>query len=613
MRKLLSSRRWLVGIGVWVLLTLSACVDNDYDLGDIDTTVRIAVADLVVPVNVDTVTLEAMLDLEDDSKIVLINGTYAIVESGTYESTPIDVPYFSATSPYIDPIEGKLQLTLDALDSSSASASKAAVKSNSGGDDNLLFHYAFGIDSTFVEVLSAEVDQAILSVDRVEAKETRFALTLNVEGLEDLADELVIEELSIHFIAGLECTMEGGTYDAETGLVTITNQTTTGHSIGVVFNVTGVDSRSGMRIDENHNFVISDQTFTLEGRVAIYESSVKDSFFDASGNIDAVALLTAIPDEIGYSLQPELDEIVVTSFTGDISYAIQDLSIDPIALTGIPDLLNQTGTSISLANPQIYLSMSNPVYETGAYVQTGLTLTAQTEQTETPYELDEEFLIDEAVNCYCLSPYKPETFYNGGATNVDFSQSEHLTFSTLGDILSGERIPDAIGVEVVNPRLPAQKVTNFPLNGELDPVEGVYVFYAPLEFTKDAKVVYTDTIDGWNDEDVDAIVITSLTVNADIYTDIPTTLDIIVYPISTGAKKITDNGSVVVGNLDNVLVGGGEMPIEISVSGTVTHLDGIIFEARATGQEDSDVLQAAQVIKMSNVKATVSGYYEKEL
>lgn len=196
---------------------------------------------------------------------------------------------------------------------------------------------------------------------------------------------------------------------------------------------------------------------------------------------------------------------------------------------------------------------------------------------------------------------------------MDFSQNEHLTFSTLGDILSGERIPNAIGVEVINPRLPAQKVTNFPLSGELDPVEGTYVLYAPLEFTKDANVVYTDMIDGWNDEDVDAIVITSLTVNADIYTDIPVTLDIVVYPISTGAKKIKENGTVVVGTLDNVLVGREEMPIEISVNGTVTHLDGIIFEARATGQEDSDVLQADQVIKMSSVKATVSGYYEKEL
>lgn len=278
--------------------------------------------------------------MDDDSKIVLTNGIYALIETGTYESTLIDVPYFAVYSPDIDPIEGELQLTLDALGKSSASARKAATKADVGDDGRLLFHYAFSVDSSYVQVVCVEVDTAILSVERVETEETLFALELSVEGLEGLANELVIEGLNIHFIAGLECTMEGGTYDAETGLVTITNQTTIGHSVGVAFNVTGVDSRSGMYIDENHNFVFSDHTFTIEGRVAVYKSSVKDSFFDASGNLNVVTLLNAVPSEIGYTLQPELDEIVVTAFTGDISYAIQDININSIALTGIPDLLN---------------------------------------------------------------------------------------------------------------------------------------------------------------------------------------------------------------------------------------------------------------------------------
>lgn len=613
MKKLIASRLRLVLTGFCALLLFSACVDSDYDLGDIDTTVRVSVEDLVVPVNLDTVTLEAVMDLDDDSKIVLTNGIYALIETGTYESTPIDVPYFTVYSPEIDPIEGELLLTLDALGKSSTSARKTATKADVVDDDRLLFHYAFSVDSSYVQVVCAEVDTAILSVERVGTEETLFALELSVDGLEGLANELVIEGLNIHFIAGLECTVEGGTYDAETGLVVVSSATTTGHSIGITFNVTGVDSRSGMCIDEDHQFVLSDYTFTIEGQVAIYESQVKDTFFDASGNLNAAALLKVVPDEIDYFVQPTLDDIVVTTFTGDIYYAIQDLNIDPIALTGIPDLLNQTGTSISLGNPQIYLSMSNPVYETGAYVQAGLILTSQTEEAETPYELDEEFYIDEAVNYYCLSPYKPETYYSDDSLGVDFSQSEHLTFSTLGDILSGDRFPDAIGVEVINPRLPVQTVTNFPLNAELDPVTGVYMLYAPLEFTEDAYIVYTDTLDGWNDEEVDVITITSLTVNADIYTDIPVTLDFIVYPISTGAQKMTDNGITVVGTLEDVLVGREETPIEISINGTVTHLDGIIFEARATGQEDSDVLRADQVIRMSNVKATVSGYYEKEL
>lgn len=602
--------------GLCVLQTFCACVNNDYDLGDLDTTVRLSVENLVVPVNLDTVTLDAVLDLADDSKIVLVDGIYALVETGSYESTPIDVPSFTADAPSIDPIEDDLQLTLDALAGMNTSAREQKATAKAAGSDDedlLLFHYAFNVDSTLIDVVSEQVDTAILSMDRVETADTRFSVELNVTGLESFVDELTIEELTLYFIPGLECTVEGGVYDAETGLITVTKETTTDHSIEVVFNVTAMDSRSGFTIDDNHQFVFSDHTIVLEGQVSVYESQVKDAYFNADGSLNAPALLKVVPDEVYFYLQPNVEDIVVTAFTGSISYAIKDLDIDPIALTGIPDVLSQTGTSISLENPQIYLSMTNPVYAAGAYVQTGLTLTAQTDKTETPYMLDEEFLIDEVVNYYCLSPNKPASYYNDGSVDADFSRSEHLTFSTLGDIISGERIPDAIGVELINPRLPVQTVTDFPLSGELDPVEGVYVLYAPLELTENASIVYTDTIDGWNDEDVDAIVITSLVVNADVFTDIPVTLDFVVYPVSTGAQKVTDNGTTVVGTLDNVLVGREETPVEISINDTVTHLDGIIFEARVTGQEDSDALQADQVIRMSNVKATVNGYYEKEL
>ena len=48
----------------------TGCVDDNYDLSDIDTTTRVEVKDLTIPVNIDAVTLSDILDLDDDSKIL---------------------------------------------------------------------------------------------------------------------------------------------------------------------------------------------------------------------------------------------------------------------------------------------------------------------------------------------------------------------------------------------------------------------------------------------------------------------------------------------------------------------------------------------------------------
>lgn len=232
------------------------------------------------------------------------------------------------------------------------------------------------------------------------------------------------------------------------------------------------------------------------------------------------------------------------------------------------------------------------------------------------YTLDKELDIDEEENMFCISPKKPDTYYSGTVDGqaVNFASCEQYIFSDLGDVLSGDGLPDYLDIFVVDPQVPVQNATNFRLGEDLDRVDGVYVFYAPLQLTADAKIVYTDTIDGWNDEDVDAVVISEVNVTASISTDIPLELDIKVYPIDVAGKKITDGGEVVYGYTTATVTPGTDEPLEVKVSGTVTHLDGIILEARVTGTDESDsALEPTQSIVLKNIRATVSGSFEKEL
>jgi hypothetical protein len=63
--------------------SLFSCVNGDYDLSDVDTTVGVKINDLTIPLNLDEVTLKSVLELEDDSQIKEVNGEYAVIEVGS--------------------------------------------------------------------------------------------------------------------------------------------------------------------------------------------------------------------------------------------------------------------------------------------------------------------------------------------------------------------------------------------------------------------------------------------------------------------------------------------------------------------------------------------------
>lgn len=68
---------------------LTACVDDNYDLANINTDVEIKVNDLVVPINLDAITLSNAIEEGDVVKVV--NGEYAVVVDGSFHSEAIKV------------------------------------------------------------------------------------------------------------------------------------------------------------------------------------------------------------------------------------------------------------------------------------------------------------------------------------------------------------------------------------------------------------------------------------------------------------------------------------------------------------------------------------------
>ena len=70
-------------------LTLSGCIDDKYDLSDVDTTIGIQVSNLTIPVNLDAITLSNILSLDDGSVIKDVDGYYAVLINGDFTSSDI--------------------------------------------------------------------------------------------------------------------------------------------------------------------------------------------------------------------------------------------------------------------------------------------------------------------------------------------------------------------------------------------------------------------------------------------------------------------------------------------------------------------------------------------
>ena len=98
-------------------MLLTGCIDNGYDLTDIDTTSEIKVNDLTLPVNLAPVTLSDIIAVgenEDDKvKEVTINGKtfYAVEETGSFSSDPLRIDPFSAAPDPIYPTSAEFALT----------------------------------------------------------------------------------------------------------------------------------------------------------------------------------------------------------------------------------------------------------------------------------------------------------------------------------------------------------------------------------------------------------------------------------------------------------------------------------------------------------------------
>lgn len=582
----LSNPMSLAAIAV-VALSFSSCIDDDYDLSDIDTTAEFQVKDLVLPVNIDEIKLQSIIDLPEGGQIKIVNDEYVFVQDGEYESSDVSIPQVYLDAPQVPSVVTTVDL------------SQSGVMPQSLFPSDFELNYPIGEQLSQFSYNTSAVSDFIVDMEKIGA-DFNIKIMFSIKGIDDIVDSYMLRNFKLQIVPGLDLSLEEGSYDAKTGILSLNDGKHYGSSLEFNIKISGVDI-NGAGIDYDHN----SHSIVFDGKVGIYSGEIVIVADDLKEGVN----ILNIPKTIELHTDFDFSRMLITSFTGRIKYQLDGLDIAPVSLSNIPDILSQEKTDITLVNPQIYLSLNNPVAKYNLSAQAGITITANRNNGQsTEHSLDNGYFTiagtpQNDMNVFCLSPQKPQTYYEG------YESALHVPYSSLATVLSGNGLPKSLTITLDDPIVPEQDVKDFALGQSLGIIKGSYMFYSPLELAPQSQVVYRSTEDGWNDEDVDAITIKVLELSALITNELPLDIKITGYPVDVNGNKINN---VDIEGVD-VVAGAVDAPLTIRITGEITHLDGIAFEAVATQGQEAKALKPSEVIHLKNLRAKVSGNYIKEL
>lgn len=584
-------------------LTLSGCIDDKYDLSDVDTTIGIQVSNLTIPVNLDAITLSNILSLDDGSVIKDVDGYYAVLINGDFTSSDISVNPITIDAPVVSPIvtQGSRSGNLPPL-----------------GLGEVFFSYNINEASTDFSFTTSTVDHSIRAIYEV-AVDWTISLKLSVNDLSESFTSYVLSGVKLRLPKGL--TTEG--YTNVDGVITLPEITTARGQSSYTIDI------PVSRINFNE-LPASEYTFTpapdsetqgtlsLNSSIAIVEGTVKGS---ADTNIST-------PLSLDFEILPVMSDIHIKAFTGLLEYQLDDFNIEDVTLNDLPDLLTDPSTNISLANPQLYLSINNPManYKVKAY--SGLTLTPRRgDEIGSPVSLNPGQVIeigyDKGISGpykFCLSPSAPSTYFRGevDGSQVDYTGAAHVGYTALSDVLAGEGLPETIAVDFTDARIgslngPAE-VKDFVLGESLEDVKGNYTFYAPLQFNNGSKIGYDEVTDGWLDDTLEKLTISGVRLKAKVSNGLPFDVTLTGYPVTLEQRQCVDAATGHPISFNKITIPAGQTTsIDLVCEGTVTNLDGIRYIASGVVTDASVTLRPESPLKLTDIRVTVDGSYRDEL
>lgn len=554
----------LLIVGALSTMLLTGCKSDDLDLGDIDTTMKFEINDLVLPVNLAPIEFDDMIDLSDTEGIEIINNEYVLIKSGEFDSEEINIRDISsdATTHFSTPDD--IPVTM--------------VAGYTVPLPELDFPFSYSYNN---------VDEYIKRID---------------SGVLDLY--LTFTIIAKEGGRPMDCRFKNMVFTLPKGFYGVVNDN---------FATIGKDSSNEVAVPDaapnsegEYIFSFHVQSFdfaatgaTLEGNKfnLSTEFGLKSGYIEMlGGNGNTGAIKTDFT----------VSKMELKTFTGRIYYRLDNLDPEEISLDDLPDVLTDPNTHLGLKNPQLYVSISNPLADKGVTGSTGLTIKQVRGEGEGDADITASLKNDlviaatEGTQNFCLSPIDPK-----GKVYDKFPGAKWNEMTNLGNIVNGNGLPQGLNIKFDNPEMNERDVTDFSLGDDLGTVHGEYTFFAPLELSEGSYIYYEEEATGWDlggeDNQLD---IKQISLTAKCISDLPVNVTITAKPL--------DSNGVEIPNLEikSVKVPAyGNTDIEILISGDVKDLDGMRYFMSIDAGQKTDVLKPTMTLKLDNLKLKVSGSY----
>lgn len=628
--------------------TATSCIDENYDLSDIDMTLGIQ-GDISLPFcSTGDVILRNIMNLEEDGVVQFIDDPaggdriYTVRQSGKTVIPPIRIDDIRFESPTITSFSTVIGLEFDRKVTPRPQRISVVVtedgEKKTYGVDIKDYAYIYPVGEkddayfSFDDVRATGISNDLVALEEVKLKENTIVAEIkDIDfGQADFFHYVHMDDAILTFpkdmhLTGVNMIYNGKShpvpFDKTNGIITLFKGK--GEAIDTSRPIKVEISFDGVTIGNDFSFATGadggelsfDGGFRLFTSLRVESTEVDEKMLQATvDRMDPAVLLAMldpqtlrikldlfdaglIPEEVSVNGDGDFDnDLVVASVTGTVRRDVDDP--DPIMLDELPDFLDDPEVVLDLSNPAIFLNVRNSLPGTAT---TALKLTGtQTRQTE-------EFEIVEGENRFELSDHystlRPEGYDDAAWIRVE----------DLGGLV--RQLPEKIDVEVMPVTL---RTDNMPVPSSFD-VSLEYEIFAPLSCGPDFKLVYQDTERGWASdlEDLDNVDAGYIEVHALADNDLPASLTLEVIPVDEYGHAVEALEPICLSLPASV----SDSPLEMKVipregftlndiingKNGAQRLDGVRYRAVIDEPVEDALLRETAKIKLHHIKATLKG------
>lgn len=496
---------------------VTGCTDNNYDFDDIDLTVGIGGGELSIPTSsTTTIKLSEVLDLEENGDVKEdVDGTYRFFKKGdAVKPTTTSINSVTVKKASAESFDFVLDLSQYAAPSPKRAASRAAV--NFSDEMNVgSFVYNGSVPAEVVELKRADV-YSEMSIN--------ISFDSNISKLVSKVTEL---SLTLPSFMDFEVSESTSEYSKNGNKLVFTNVSTS-ESQKIVIAIKGLTF--GGDEDETGKLTIAGGKVEMEGKVNMGIKIAED--INITSGVDPSKC--TIKSGISF-----MNDIQLTNVTGRFSPSIQLDNLGHTSISGLPDFLNEEGVKVDIENPQIVLTLTSDMTVDGLIAGV---IKYKRDGVEGSINLNDNIIVNPATAgatsttkvCICRNKSvltNPDDYDQV----IEQDNLRQVLYPTVASEISFTATAWA----------DASKVASFEL-GKTYTVAHEYEIMAPLAFGEDANIVYTDNLDGWNDDinDFDLKEGGYIELTANVENRVPVYLNVDAKPIGLNGEDLSSEVSV---------------------------------------------------------------------